>query len=472
MKKIKLIFSWIICLLLTLKAPAQSIPLQLDTLLNNTLDSMYSVMNIKSLSAAIQLSDTNVWARATGISSVSPAVNVTTADVYEIGSVAKTMTSACVLQLADQGLLSLDDSLHEWLDTIQYINPDITIRQLLRHQSGIYDVLNNPACQPALLADPDSIWDMQNLISVFINPPLFQAGASWSYSNTNYFLLGIIIEAVTGNPYYVELRSRFFSPLGLSTISIPSFEPQNSPVAHAWLDITGDGITDDAHNFFYNWISLNSTAGSAGGYYSTPSDIARWMRSYMREDLMSSAIMAEAKTTVFAPGTPGNTYGLGLMTKTFLGLPAYGHGGDLAYSASSWYFPVKDISITVHGNDADRNSWTLLPVVTELLRTYTQWQNSVTSIADNGDSPLQIGIYPNPFQDQINIQLNCNQSIQNAEIVLTNSIGQRISSSIFQNLQLGVNELAFQNLENLSSGFYLLSVLVDGQIATTTKVVK
>lgn len=472
MKKIRLIFSTITCFILTQQVVAQSIPLQLDTLLNNTLDSMYTVMNIKSLSAAIQLPDTNVWARATGISSVSPAVNVTTDDVYEIGSVTKTMTAACVLQLADQGMINLDDSLHEWLDTIQYINPDVTLRQLLRHQSGIYDVLNNPACQPALGADPDSIWDMQNLISVFINPPLFPAGTSWSYSNTNYFLLGMIIEAVTGNPYYVELRNRFFTPLGLSTIAIPSFELQNSPVAHAWLDITGDGITDDAHFFFYNWVSLNSTAGSAGGYYSTPSDIARWMRSYMREDLMSAAIMAEAKTTVFAPGTPGNAYGLGLMTKTFPGFLAYGHGGDLAYSASSWYFPGKDISITVHGNDADRNSWTLLPVVTALLRTYTQWQSSVTAVAASEESPLQINAYPNPFKDHINLQLNGNQSIQNAEIVLTNSIGQRITSSIFQNLQQGVNELAFQNLENLSSGFYLLSVLVDGRIATTTKVVK
>ena len=472
MKKIKLICFGIMCLFMMHHAQSQSIPLQLDSLLNVTLDSMRTSMNIKSLSAAMQFPDTSIWSRATGVSSINPAVNVTTDDVYEIGSVTKTMTSACVLQLADQGILSLDDSLFEWLDTIQYINPDITIRQLLSHQSGIYDVLNNTACQPALLANPDSIWDMQNLISSFILPPLFQAGANWSYSNTNYFLLGMIIEAATGNPYYVELRNRFFSPLGLSTISIPSFEVQNSPVAHVWLDINGDGITDDAHQFFYYWTSLNSTAGAAGGYYATPTDIAKWIRSYMREDLLSAAIMSEAKTTVYAPGTPGNTYGLGLMTKYFLGIQGFGHGGDLAYSASSWYFPGKDLSITVHGNDADKNSWTLLPVVTALLRTYTQWLSSVTSVADNFDRPVLMNAYPNPFHDGLNVQLHCNRSVENAELVLTNSIGQNISSIHLQNLSEGENNVAFNDLENLSSGFYLLSVIMDGRTVQTMKVIK
>ena len=137
--------------------------LQLDTLLSNTLDSMRTVLNAKSLSAAIQFPDTAVWADASGISGAG--VNVTTDDAYLIGSVTKTITSACILQLVDQGILSLDDSLHEWLDTIQYINPDITIRQLLRHQSGLYDVLNNPACQPALIGNTSAIWSANDLIT-------------------------------------------------------------------------------------------------------------------------------------------------------------------------------------------------------------------------------------------------------------------------------------------------------------------
>ncbi|HEY0030031.1 MAG TPA: serine hydrolase, partial [Bacteroidia bacterium] len=165
---------------------AQTVPLVLENMLNNTLDSMQLSINNRSLSASVQLSNTAVWSKAAGISSLVPYANATTSDAYEIGSVAKTMTSACVLHLADQGLLSLDDSLHEWIDTIPYINPDITIHQLLRHQSGIYDVLNNPAHQPALFADQDSIWSAKDFINAFIQPAPGIPGGSFSYCNTGY----------------------------------------------------------------------------------------------------------------------------------------------------------------------------------------------------------------------------------------------------------------------------------------------
>ncbi len=268
---------------------------------------MKTVLNVKSLSASIQFPDTAVWKRATGISSVNPPLNVTTDDAYLIGSVVKTMTSACILQLADQGVLNLDDSLHQWLDTIQYINPNITIRQLLRHQSGLYDVLNNPACQPALMANQSTVWLAVDLINTFIQPPIAAPGTNWSYCNTNYFLLGMIIEEATGNYYYDELRNRFFSPLGMTTIGIPAFESYSNPVAHLWLDINGDGITDDAHFFYYYYLSLNSAAGAAGGYYATPSDVTRWMRTYMRGDLLTPGMLLQARTTVFALGLPSTT---------------------------------------------------------------------------------------------------------------------------------------------------------------------
>ena len=119
-----------------------------------------------------------------------------------------------------------------------------------------------------------------------------------------------------------------------------------------------------------NYLSLNSVAGAAGGYFSTATDLSKWMKAYMSGTLHSSGIIAQAQTTVPASGMPGGTYGLGLMKKSFAGYLGYGHGGDLAYSASSWYFPSKDVSISVLGNDADFNSWTLAPVVEELLKNY------------------------------------------------------------------------------------------------------
>ena len=451
---------------------AQTVPFILDSILDHTLDSMRLSMGAKSLSGAIQFPDTAVWAHADGISSASPATFVDIDDAYLIGSVTKTLTAACILQLVDDGIMNLDDSLYMWMDTIQYIDPNITIRQLLRHQSGIYDVLGNPACQPALISDQDSIWSAEDLVNTFIGPPIFQPGANWSYSNTNYFLLGMIIERATGNPFHQEIRTRFLSALGLSSVAIKAFEPVNSPVAHVWMDLNNDQILEDAHNFYFNYLSLNSAAGAAGGYYSTPSDITKWMRIYMRGDLVSPALMAEAKTTVTSPGVPGGTYGLGLMKKPFLGIQAYGHGGDLAYAASSWYFPSLDISISVLMNDGSKNSWTLAPVIVALLRTYTNYIASTTAINEIDNSVLGWSVYPNPVLDKLNLTITLNKHAENIHVTLTNILGETIRTTSLSNITPGQHILEFENIETISKGIYIATLYLNGTKVGSEKIIK
>jgi D-alanyl-D-alanine carboxypeptidase len=335
MKNIRLVLL-ISTLALGSRSNAQTVPPLLQSMLDNVLDSMHTYINNKSLSASIQLPSEAIWARASGISSVVPFANVTTADSYQIGSITKTLTAGCVLHLIDQGLLGLDDSLHQWIDTITYVNPDITIRQLLRHQTGLYNYVANPSFEPTLYSDMDSVWTPEAVVTTFIQPPPGVPGGAFSYCNTNYMLLAMVIESVTGNPYYTEIRNRFLTPLGLPNLAIPSMEPFSSPVAHVWLDMDGDGTTDDAHSFFFNYLSYNSAAGAAGAYYGTPSELTQWMRSYMREEFHTPSIMAEAKTTIPASGMPIIGYGLGMMKKSFAGYIGLGHGGDVVYSASSW----------------------------------------------------------------------------------------------------------------------------------------
>lgn len=470
MRTIKRVIFILILSLLYATVKAQTIPASLDTVLTHTLDSMYNVMGIKSLNAAIQFPDGTIWANAVGISAQN--VSVTPNDAYLIGSVTKTLTAACILQLVDEQILSLDDSLYMWLDTIQYINPNITIRQLLRHQSGIYDVLNNQNCQPALLANMDSIWAPQDLISTFIKPAIAQPGGAWSYCNTNYFLLGMIIKAATGNPFYTEIRNRFFTPLGLNTFAIPAYETITSPVAHVWLDINGNGITDDAHSFYMNYLSLNSVAGAAGGYFSTATDLSKWMKAYMSGTLHSPSIMAQAQTTVPASGMPGGTYGLGLMKKSFAGYLGYGHGGDLAYSASSWYFPSKDVSISVLGNDADFNSWTLAPVVEELLKNYLIWQLTA-SVEDVAQAKLALQVFPNPFDNQVFVKMNLPENAQELTCILSNAMGENLATIQENHLLKGQEQVfSFENITDLPQGFYFVRTYINGNLVQTAKLVK
>ena len=458
---------------LSITVQAQLVPADLDAQLCTTLDSMRTVTGAKSFSAAIQFADGAVWAHADGVSSVSPDVAVSPNDAYLIGSVTKTITSACILQMAEEGLLHLDDSLYMWLDTIPHINPNITIRQLLQHTSGIYDVLSHPHQQDSLIADITRIWTAEELIARFMNPPVFTAGTSWSYSNTNYFLLDMIIKKITGNAFYTELRKRFYTPLALHSFAIPAFETLTAPVAHLWMDIDGDAVKDDANDFYMSYMALNSTAGAAGGYFATPSDCTRWMRKYMRGDVLSAASMTEARKVVVASGSQGGYYGLGMMKNqaNFLGYLAYGHGGDLAYHASSWYFPEKDASITVFTNDNDKNSWALLPVVRELLRTYISYKPvAVTQVQNN--APESIQAFPNPFTNELTVALAANGYTGELEVTLNDVCGKTIARQRTPQTTGKDSSVQLGELETLPSGIYLLTVKAGDNWTKTIRVAK
>ena len=450
-------------------ANAQEVPEVLANKLSATLDSMWLVIDNKSLSAAMQFNDAAVWEDAAGYSVLTPEVEVTTAHKYEIGSITKTLTGACVLQLVDEGILHLDDSVFTWLDPIPFVDSTITIRQLLQHKSGLYEVLSNADFQPTLLLDQDSIWQAKDVINTFIQPAFDVPGSTWSYCNTGYFMLGMIIEAATGNPFYEEIRTRFLDPLALNSVGIPSFETYTGPIAHVWLDITGDGVTDDAHFFYYNWLSLNSAVAAAGGYYSTPEDITRWMRSYLRGDLHSPAILAEAESTVTAPGLPG-TYGLGLIAKTFLGYQVYGHGGDLAYSANSWYFPEFDLSITVMNNDAEIISWDLEPVTIALLQTYLDWKATLNIGQQTNE--IAVDITPNPFVSQLELTVNALTPLEEMEVTIFNLLGQSVFSQELASIASGEQQIQLSIPEQLPSGAYMIVVKSNQQKIYSDKLIK
>ncbi|MGB3132722.1 MAG: T9SS type A sorting domain-containing protein, partial [Saprospiraceae bacterium] len=229
----------------------------------------------------------------------------------------------------------------------------------------------------------------------------------------------------------------------------------------------GDMVTEDAHDFYFNYLSLNSVAGSAGGYYSTPSDISKWMRTYLRGDFVSKTLVEEAKKTIPASGSQGGAYGLGLMKNTFSGQLAFGHGGDLVYSASSWYFPALDISITVCGNDQKFNSWTLLPVVNELLKTYNLWK--VIAASENVlKENIELIINSNCITDKLTFNLTGYQISNDLKIDIQSIQGNKVYSEKINSS----NQSKSIDISNLPSGLYILSVKNSNTILQSKKIVK
>ncbi|MBL7997848.1 MAG: serine hydrolase [Candidatus Kapabacteria bacterium] len=454
--------------------PMQAMEPALKEKLAAVLDSMQRTMKVKSLSAAVRSGNTT-WAGARGLSGAFDSV--TTNSIYLIGSTVKTITSSCILQLADEQKLSLDDSIGRYLDPIEFIDPKITIRQLLRHQSGLFDILSNTSFQPTMLANRSTVFDAEDLVVAFIQKPQFAPGAGWAYCNTNYFLLGMIIKKITGNPFYTEFRNRYFDPLGLGSFVIPAFEKRPAqPVAHVWFDLNGDGTQEDAHDFYYNWLSLNSAAGAAGGYYATASNVAEWMQKSMRGDLYSAAMQQQARTTVPSSGLPGSTYGLGLMKRDFLGITGYGHPGDLSYSSSAWYFPRIDVSISVLMNDSRQslNSWSLVPVVTALLKAY----NDVVPLSVDGEEQpaampsVSLNAYPNPADGDLTVTLDLPRNPARVEIVLSDIIGSEILRTSTTGANQGINVFTLPLGGGIPRGLYVVTAVVDGLPVQSIRIIK
>lgn len=459
---------------LTLARPiqAQTVDPKLATALQHALDSMQAVLQVKGLSAAVQLPNDAVWAGVRGISSLSPAENLTTEHAFAMASSGKMLTAACILQLADEMVLRLDDSLHTWLPDFQYINPDITIRQLLQHRSGIYDILQNTGFQPAMLANKSKIWTFQEVINTFIKPASFSPGSAWAYSNTNYLLLGMIIEAATGKPYREEIRNRFFTPLQLGGFVLPPYEPWPAKVAHLWTDITGDGVQEDAHSFFSTWKSLFSATGPAGAYFGRPTDMARWVRYFGSGSLCTPATWAQATTTV-TTGMPGGTrYGLGLMERKYLGFKGYGHGGDLSYSSSAFYFPEKDLSISVQCNDGKINSWDLATTVAALLRVYLDCESMLTNTGQAIATVPDILVSPNPFDESITVSVPYTGRSGAIKSTLTSAAGKTVASWNLSETVDGSFRLLVPEASSLPPGVYYLSITVDGASTGVKKLIR
>jgi D-alanyl-D-alanine carboxypeptidase len=246
-------------------------------------------------------------------------------DPLVIGSVTKTFVAATILQLVEEGHLSLDDELGEHLPEMSSINHEITIRQLLDHTSGLADVFNDTT-RRGLEEDPGHAWTTNEVFRT-LHAPWYEPGEGWAYANTNYFLLGLIVESVSGVTLADELERRFLGPLGLEdTRLLTGAADDEGPLAPAWSTIF--------------WASGAMTASAA--------DLARWGDALYGEEILgdaSRAAMIELNS---------HDYGLGLQRIQVPGAIGYGHTGLLnTYTTLLAYLPEQDVTLALLVNRSE-----------------------------------------------------------------------------------------------------------------------
>lgn len=267
---------------------------------------------------------------------------------FRIGSITKTFVATVLLQLEAEGKLRLDDRVERWLPALLRGNGHdgrrVTLRQLLNHTSGIYDFTSAPEFRteifgPAFLSGRYDSHTPQELVrTATAHPPDFAPGTGWQYSNTNYVLAGMVVEAVTGRPYAAEIRDRVIRPLGLSGTSLPG----NSAAvpgrhARAYSSFLSPSYADGRPRTVRDVTALNpSIGGAAGEMISTTEDLIVFFRALLRGRLLPPRQLREMTTTVRAgDSAPGERYGLGLRARELsCGKVVWGHDGGIHGSSA------------------------------------------------------------------------------------------------------------------------------------------
>ncbi|MDI3423456.1 serine hydrolase domain-containing protein [Streptomyces luteolus] len=229
---------------------------------------------------------------------------------FRIASNTKAFVSTVLLQLEGERRLSLDDSVEKWLPGVVRGHGNdghaITVRHLLNHTSGLYDPTTEAAFFDPYLkdGDRDHVYPPRAVIARAVrHEPAFAPGTGWAYSNTNYLVAGLVIEAVTHRGAGAEIRRRILAPLGLRDTSLPTTDPAvRGPHLHGY-DLDGEDMTRFSPS--YDW--------TAGAMVSTLDDLARFHRALFSGRLLPPAQQRELLTTVDFPDAPA--YGLGVQRR-------------------------------------------------------------------------------------------------------------------------------------------------------------
>jgi D-alanyl-D-alanine carboxypeptidase len=322
------------------------------------LDSLVRVNQVPGVNYAIVFEDKSIKSYSSGYADVHQRTLMTSEHVMFSGSVGKTYAVALLMQLLDEGLFALEDRIIDYFPDLDWIkmlpnSQDITIEMLLQHTSGLPRYVMKPEIWDTLHKNPDKVWSyFDRLKVIFDDNPLHEAGKGWDYSDTNYILVGMLIEKLSQQHYYDLLSSEILIPEELTgTFASIRRDLQGLPVGYSDLpesfrmpqEVVVDGIY--AFNPQVEW--------TGGGMASTTSDLARWARIYFTGKLFSNELLQK----IITPNSqaknldPIMSYGMGsFIYKTNHGL-AYAHTGFVpGFNSIFAHYPDLQVSVALQVN--------------------------------------------------------------------------------------------------------------------------
>ena len=314
---------------------------------------------------------------------------------FRIASNSKTMTAALIVLLAQDGKLKFSDPVSAYVPDVPN-GGDITIADLLKMRSGLYNYTNAPEFSAQLDADPAKAWTPQEVLAIaFAHPTDDPPDTAYEYNNTNYALLGLIAEKAGGGQLGEQLQDRLFGPHGLKQTSLPATDDTAipAPYSHGYMygssayamvddpypaDLKAAGRAGTLRPIDYTRQNP-SYAHAAGGVISTADDMATWMRALVSGKVFDADHQRQWLDSLQAedPDNPdGQKYGYGISYQRFSPTAAmYYHGGELpGFNSFMGYDPDNDVSLVIWTNltislDDKTTAQALLPTILDEIYT-------------------------------------------------------------------------------------------------------
>jgi D-alanyl-D-alanine carboxypeptidase len=277
------------------------------------------------------------WQRAAGVADLSTGAPMSLEHRFRISSTTKLFVAAVVLQLVDEGALALDGQ-------VSLIDGGMTVRQLLNHTSGLpHAVELNELFEPYRAYRSE--WTPRDvLVLIEGRPRLFAPGEGWSYSGSNYVVLGLIVEETTGATLRDELSRRIIEPLGLADTDLPAPFPTPAGLARGYLPADNPLLPDPGLDPV-DVTDIEPFGWGGSGMVSTARDLARFLQALLGGELLPPAMMVEmlSTVTVASDWEESDGYGLGIEDATSIGDAASSCGaawGHFGFSTGYTTIPL------------------------------------------------------------------------------------------------------------------------------------
>ena len=320
------------------------------------LDEWHKAGKFPGATLGVVLASGESFGLAVGFSDSAAKTPMAATDRMLAGSTGKTFAAATALQLVKEGKIDLDAKVEKYLGAEPWFSRlpnanDITVRQLMNHSSGLVRYEFKDTFTKDLTANPEKVWKPAELVAYLLGEKApFEAGKGWDYSDTNYIVLGMIIEKVTGKKFYDEATKRLIKPLKLSN-TIPQdsirlkgvvqgYAGPNNPFGGKDEMISGGKF---AINPQFEW--------TGGGWASTGEDLARWAKMMYEGKAFDPSLLPTMLDGVPAKLGRDTKYGLGVIIRPTQAGLTYGHSGFFpGYMTDMMYFPEQRIAVAVQVN--------------------------------------------------------------------------------------------------------------------------